>query len=90
MKKLILILFTAIFFTNAQAQCNADFSYMQNGPTTVFTDLSNINSNYSAGVGNLTKFVSTNSRQDSLSFESRTAFYSLKDFIINTKDGYSL
>ena len=38
-----------------------------------------------ASVGNLTKFVSTNPFQDSLSFESRTAFYSLKDFIINTK-----
>ena len=47
MKKLILIFFTVIFFTNAQAQCNADFSYMQNGPTTVFTDLSTINPSWS-------------------------------------------
>tara|TARA_B100000925_G_scaffold290515_1_gene275924 strand:+ start:1234 stop:2196 length:963 start_codon:yes stop_codon:yes gene_type:complete len=31
----------------AQAQCQADFSYMQNGPTTIFTDLSTINSAWS-------------------------------------------
>jgi hypothetical protein len=38
-----------------------------------------------ASVGNLTKFISYHPHQDSLSFESRTASYSLKDYIINTK-----
>ena len=38
-----------------------------------------------SSVGNLTEFISTHPNQDSLSFTSRTAFYNLKDFIINTK-----
>ena len=40
--------------------------------------------NETASVGDLTRFVSTDPRQDSLSFNARTAFYSLKNFIINT------
>jgi hypothetical protein len=44
MKKLLLTLVTAftILFAQAQIQCQADFSHIQNGPTTVFTDLSTI------------------------------------------------
>ena len=37
-----------------------------------------------ASVGDLTRFVSTDPHQDSLSFNARTAFYSLQNFIINT------
>ena len=32
---------------NVQAQCTADFTYVQNGPTTYFTDLSTINPSWS-------------------------------------------
>jgi len=48
MKKLLLTttVFLTILFAQAQ-QCQADFSYMQNGPTTIFTDLSTINPNWS-------------------------------------------
>ena len=48
MKKLLLTASAVliILFTQAQ-QCQADFSYMQNGPTTIFTDLSTINSGWS-------------------------------------------
>jgi len=48
MKKLLLTASAVliILFTKAQ-QCQADFSYMQNWPTTVFTDLSTINSGWS-------------------------------------------
>ena len=48
MKKLLLatIASLTILFVQAQ-QCQADFSYMQNGPTTIFTDLSTINSGWS-------------------------------------------
>ena len=44
MKKLLLKLVTAftILFAQAQIQCQADFSHIQNGQTTVFTDLSTI------------------------------------------------
>ena len=47
MKKLIFTLSVFFCCINLQAQCNADFSYMQNGPTTVFTDLSTINPSWS-------------------------------------------
>ena len=43
MKKLLLTLIAALTILFAQAQqCQADFSYMQNGPTTIFTDLSTL------------------------------------------------
>ena len=44
MKKLLLTTTAVLTILFSQAQCQADFSYMQNGPTTIFTDLSNINS----------------------------------------------
>jgi hypothetical protein len=47
MKKLLLTAAAALTILFAQAQCQADFSYMQNGPTTIFTDLSTINSSWS-------------------------------------------
>ena len=48
MKKLFLTLISVLTILFAQAQCQADFSYMQNGPTTIFTDLSTMQStNYS-------------------------------------------
>jgi len=48
MKKLLLTTLAALTILFAQAQqCQADFSYMQNGPTTIFTDLSTINSGWS-------------------------------------------
>ena len=47
MKRLLLTTTAALTILFAQAQCQADFSYMQNGPTTIFTDLSNINSSWS-------------------------------------------
>ena len=47
MKNLLLTFFTAICFINVQAQCTADFTYVQNGPTTYFTDLSTINPSWS-------------------------------------------
>jgi len=43
MRKLLLIVISVLTILCAQAQCQADFSYMQNGPTTIFTDLSTIN-----------------------------------------------
>ena len=48
MKKVLLTTITAftILFAHAQ-QCQADFSYMQNGATIIFTDLSTINSGWS-------------------------------------------
>jgi len=49
MKKLLLTTTAVLTILFAQAQCQAYFSYMQNGPTTVFTDLSTMQStNYSA------------------------------------------
>ena len=42
MKKLLLTTMSALTILFAQAQCQADFSYMQNGTTAVFTDLSTI------------------------------------------------
>jgi hypothetical protein len=42
MKKFILSTMAALTFLFAQSQCQADFSYMQNGPTTIFTDLSTV------------------------------------------------
>ena len=43
MKKLLLTLIAALTILFAQAQqCQADFSYTQNGPTTIFTDLSTL------------------------------------------------
>jgi len=50
MKKLLLttVAVFTILFAHAQIPCQANFSYMQNGPTTVFTDLSTMQStNYS-------------------------------------------
>jgi hypothetical protein len=50
MKKILLTAISAltILFAQAQIPCQANFSYMQNGPTTVFTDLSTMQStNYS-------------------------------------------
>mgnify|MGYP000632705879 CR=1 FL=1 len=40
MKRLLLTAIASFTILYSQAQCQADFSYMQNGPTTVFTDLS--------------------------------------------------
>ena len=36
-----------ILFAQAQIQCQSNFSYMQNGPTTVFADLSTITPGWS-------------------------------------------
>ena len=47
MKKLLLTVLVVLTILFAQAQCQADFSYMQNGSTTIFTDLSTINSGWS-------------------------------------------
>ena len=48
MKKLLLTTLAVLTILFAQAQqCQADFSHMQNGPTTIFTDLSTINSGWS-------------------------------------------
>lgn len=48
MKKLILTLSIVLTVLFAQAQqCQADFTYTNNGPTTIFTDLSSINSGWS-------------------------------------------
>ena len=48
MKKLLLTATLALTILIAQAQqCQADFSFMQNGPTTIFTDLSTVNSGWS-------------------------------------------
>ena len=47
MKNLLLTFFIAICFLNVQAQCTADFTYVQNGPTTYFTDLSFITQGWS-------------------------------------------
>ena len=48
MKKLLLTTMAALTILFAQAQqCQADFSYMQNGPTTIFTDLSTVNASWS-------------------------------------------
>ena len=48
MNKLLLTASAALTILFAQAQqCQADFSYMQNGPTTIFTDLSTVNSSWS-------------------------------------------
>ena len=48
MKKLLLTATLALTILFAQAQqCQADFSFMQNGPSTIFTDLSTVNSGWS-------------------------------------------
>jgi PKD repeat protein len=47
MKKLLLTFTSVLTILFTQAQCQADFSYIQNGPTTVFTDLSTIQSGWS-------------------------------------------
>ena len=48
MNKLLLTASAALTILFAQAQqCQADFSYMQNGPTTIFTDLSTVNPSWS-------------------------------------------
>ena len=47
MKKLLLTATTFLIILFTQAQCQADFSYTQNGSTTLFTDLSTINSSWS-------------------------------------------
>jgi PKD repeat protein len=48
MNKLLLTASAALTILFAQAQqCQADFSYMQNGPTTIFTNLSTVNPSWS-------------------------------------------
>ena len=47
MKKLLLTAAAALIILFAQAQCQSDFSYIDNGPTTIFTDLSTINPSWS-------------------------------------------
>ena len=47
MIKLLLTTTAVLTILFSQAQCQADFSYMQNGPTTIFTDLSTINPSWS-------------------------------------------
>ena len=47
MKKFIRFTFFLFYLSNVKAQCQADFSYIQNGPTTYFTDLSTINQSWS-------------------------------------------
>jgi len=47
MKRLLLTIMSVLTIFFAQAQCQADFSYIQNGTTTIFTDLSTINSGWS-------------------------------------------
>ena len=47
MKNLIILTFFLLFLNNVNGQCQADFSYIQNGPTTYFTDLSTINQSWS-------------------------------------------
>ena len=48
MKKLLLTASSVLTILFAQAQqCQADFIYMQNGPTTIFTDLSTVNASWS-------------------------------------------
>tara|TARA_B110000014_G_C20074974_1_gene561037 strand:- start:390 stop:1481 length:1092 start_codon:yes stop_codon:yes gene_type:complete len=47
MRKLLLTAIATLTILFTQAQCQADFSYMQNGPTTIFTDLSTINPSWS-------------------------------------------
>ena len=47
MKKLLLTTTAVLTILFSQVQCQADFSYMQNGPTTIFTDLSTINPSWS-------------------------------------------
>jgi len=47
MKKLLLTVVTACTILFAQAQCQANFSFTQNGPTNVFTDMSTINTGWS-------------------------------------------
>lgn len=47
MKKLLLTTIGALTILFAQSQCQADFSYIQNGTTTVFTDLSFLNQGWS-------------------------------------------
>ena len=48
MKRLLLTFVSVFTILYSQAQCQADFSYTQNGPTTIFTDLSTMQStNYS-------------------------------------------
>ena len=49
MKRIFLTSLFSLFVIVAcsQIQCQADFSYIQNGPTTIFTDLSTINSGWS-------------------------------------------
>jgi hypothetical protein len=48
MKKFLLTIASVLTILFAQAQqCQADFSYMQNGPTTIFTNLSTVNPSWS-------------------------------------------
>jgi len=47
LKKLLLTAVTACTILFAQAQCQANFSFTQNGPTTTFTDMSTINAGWS-------------------------------------------
>ena len=48
MKKLLLTASAALTILFAQAQqCQSDFSYMQNGPTTIFTNLSTVSPSWS-------------------------------------------
>ena len=47
MKKISLTIIAAVTILFANAQCQADFNYIQNGPTTIFTDLSFVNQGWS-------------------------------------------
>jgi len=47
MRKIVLVFALILNVLYVQSQCQADFSYMQNGPTTIFTDLSTINPSWS-------------------------------------------
>ena len=47
MKKLFTTIMAFLTILLVQAQCQAGFSYMQNGPTTIFTDLSFVNQGWS-------------------------------------------
>ena len=47
MKKLFTTIMASLTILVVQAQCQADFSFIQNGTTTIFTDLSTINPSFS-------------------------------------------
>ena len=47
MRKIILVFALILNVLYVQSQCQANFSYMQNGPTTIFTDLSTVSPSWS-------------------------------------------